>query len=428
MVNYISFSKTPKIRVKVDTSLQPVSKLSSYVHSAFNSYFKRCKQYDEFIPKRKACRNTGGFHASLLESIESLYLLNLKEDYETALKFITNNFNCSKLQWVNRHEFWSRGVGSLIGAYTVTGDKIFLKHAEECAGLMLSVDEQDSQNSYPFVNLQTQEFKKRSWQEGNAVSDITAGLPELAALYIITKKEIYNDAVEAIYARIPIQESKLAQFYTEGGSVSSSSDVIDGYITSFIFNTVTGVLLKDNSEVLPFIQEVIANLPSQLGKEPVLSYPLFDVSHYLEICDVASVISTEDDLFEHLQKEFSRPFFPNFAFDEKLNTYGFNFEGAGLRAIARETSNDVKGITSLLKIVNEALSRTKVGSGFSGIRKTSHHKGHTSVNNLQSSNLFGQWVSVGALAASGNLRFLNSSVINERGHILLLSFPQQPTN
>ena len=73
--------------------------------------------------------------------------------------------------------------------------------------------------------------------------------------------------------------------------------------------------------------------------------------------------------------------------------------------------------------MNEAFSRTKVGKGFTGIKKSSHLKKNTFSNNIMSSNVFGQWASVGALAASGNLRFINTSVINERGHILRLNFP-----
>ena len=421
-----SFGSSIKIKIRVDHSDAYVTKLINNIHSAFSSYFKFCKNSDELLPKTKTCRNAGGFHASILESIETLYLLDMREDYQKALDFMKNEFNCSKLGWVNRHEFWSRGVGSLLGAYTVTGNKLFLNHAKQCADLMLSIEDIDQQNSFAFVNLETQEGKGREWQEGNAASDIAAGLPEIATLSLITNNKKYEDALDTIYAKIPLQESKVFQYYSESGSPLTKPDVVDGYAVSFLYNTVVGVLLKENIEVLTYLTEAISNLPSSIDKNnAAISYPFLDISHYFEICDVPFVLPMEDDLYENMKKAYSKPFYSAFAFDKEISKTGFNFEGAGLRAIGRETQNDEKGMASIIKIVNEAFSRTKAGPGFSGIRKTSHVDQHTSLNNLQSSNLFGQWANIGALAASGNLKLLNSSVFNERGHILRLSFPPQ---
>ena len=420
----VSFLGGSRIKRKLDLSNPPTTKLISNVRTAFNSYFKTCKKFDEILPRQKTCKKTVGFHASLLESIETLYLLNLKEEYQKALNFITNDFNCSKLQWVNRHEFWSRGIGSLIGSYTLTGNKIFLRHAEECADLMLSVDEIDTQEAYSFVNLQQQEGKKRSWQNGNAISDITAGLPELAALYHITKKTKYEDAIESIYGKIPIQDSRVGQFYDKEGKKLSSVDYNDGYTTSFFFNTVLGVILKENIETLTFVSEAISNIPTDIKNYPNLNYPLLDVAHYFEVGEIPSVISIEDDLYDLVKTNYSRPIYSAFSLDSNLYKLGFNFEGAAIRALARDVEDNVKGKETIIKTVNEAFVRTKLGSGFSGMRKTSSIQQTTSLNHVMSSNIFGQWASVGALAASGNLRLINTSVINERGHFLLLKFPE----
>ena len=419
-----SFLGGSKLKRKLDLSNAPTNKLINNVRTAFNTYFKTCKKFDEILPRQKTCKKTYGFHASLLESIETLYLLNLKEEYQKALNFVTNDFNCSKLQWVNRHEFWSRGVGSLIGSYTVTGNKIFLKHAEECVDLMLSVDETDTSEAYSFVNLQTQEGKKRSWQVGNAISDITAGLPELAALYRITKNSKYEDAIENIYTKIPITDSRIGQFYDKEGKKLLSFDFNDGYTTSFFFNAVLGVILKENIETLTFISEAISNIPTDIKSYPNLNYPLLDVAHYFEIGEIPSVIPTEDDLYDFVKTNYSRPVYSAFSLDKDLYKLGFNFEGAAIRALARDAEDNQKGKETIIKTVNEAFVRTRLGSGFSGMRKSSSVQQTTSLNHVMSSNIFGQWASVGALAASGNLRFINTSVINERGHFLLLKFPE----
>jgi hypothetical protein len=102
--------------------------------------------------------------------------------------------------WVNRHEFWSRVIGSLIGAFLLTGDRLFIEKAVDFAEPLLAFQ------SIPFptfVCMNCDDPVGNSSGFGTCLADCSAGLPEIAALYNLTKRIKYLSAFKFMLSQLP---------------------------------------------------------------------------------------------------------------------------------------------------------------------------------------------------------------------------------
>jgi hypothetical protein len=88
------------------TELQAVK---GAVELALSSYLANCPGADELRPLTQRCLSTFGFQATLIESIESLIVLDEIELLQTALDSIGYSF-CGRLSTVHRKELWERVV------------------------------------------------------------------------------------------------------------------------------------------------------------------------------------------------------------------------------------------------------------------------------------------------------------------------------
>ncbi|EAY12717.1 hypothetical protein TVAG_117390 [Trichomonas vaginalis G3] len=410
------------MNTKLDKSNPSVNVLKTMIKTMFNNYFSICKNFDEIYTNRRKCINSYGIKASLLESISTLYLLGLKEEYNQVLQFLKTSYDVSTLKWVNVHEYWTRGVGSLIESYLITNNKLFKNLAIKMADQMLKYQESEYQQCYMF-DLQNGNCKKKAWLNGTSISNIVAGLPELLALYEITKDKKYVEAADSIFGKIPIQDIQLHSSYGEDGSGVGPLD-LDGYKVSFLYNIALALTLRDNSEITSYLMECVSFFPSELNTDYYDAFPLLDVVKYFAFADIPVILPPEESLASKVIDAYIDPEYPAFSLSGKLSgTTGFNFESAGLRELARTSVTDHESLKRFIKIITEGLTRTKSQKSHSSIRKSSI--GKASLSNYQPSNVFGQWTNIGALAASGNLKYVNMSAFNERGHIIRLKIPQR---
>lgn len=102
----------------------------AFLHG-YNSYKKYCWKSDELKPISKKCKNTLNAGLTIVDSITTLYIMNLTEEYLEAREFIEKEFKPNG-QW-SLFEFIIRFVGAFISIYQLSNDKLFLNKAVQCA-------------------------------------------------------------------------------------------------------------------------------------------------------------------------------------------------------------------------------------------------------------------------------------------------------
>ena len=175
--------------------------LSQSVQSSLNLYYSKCCGQDFVKPISEACSNPFGVSSTILESLELINLLNLKHIIQLSNQYLKNH-HCDKIEIVDRHQFWTRYIGSLIGTFYLTNNFFYLKQATECALKMIKVQNNLSY-PYSYVNISSSQGFNRAWQIYTPISQSISGLPELIALYKLTKNPIFEKEIERLYNSIP---------------------------------------------------------------------------------------------------------------------------------------------------------------------------------------------------------------------------------
>lgn len=104
---------------------------------AWKGYEKYAFGHDELKPVSNSYINPfGGFGVNIIDNLDTLYLMNLTEEYNRARDHILK-VNFKKNIYVGVFETTIRIIGGFLGAYTLTNDKRFIQKAKEMADLLL---------------------------------------------------------------------------------------------------------------------------------------------------------------------------------------------------------------------------------------------------------------------------------------------------
>ena len=373
------------------------SKILSAVSMSFDNYLKKCPLEDELRPISGQCLSSYGFSSTLLESIETLHILGLKERYVKAKELIKTNFSCLNLKWTNRRELFSRAIGALIGSYLLTRDSLFVKKACECADAILSFD--TSTVIPPFINILEKRTRVHGWQAGSSLMDIISGLPELLSLYALTNSERYSIGYLSILNNLPSYPENLKPFHSfyniETREPTSDIQRIDGLTAGFLHNLAIAQKLKPMRKLKELLSVSMSNL-SSLGHYSAL-YPLYETAHIAQSMDIEVNYSVDVE------------FADIFALKSGSNYESFEFDATVLRTGITEKKQSIK------EIITESLSKCKVANGFTGLRR--NNRG-VNLTDIQHSSFIGEWMNIAAWIASNKTDVFGRSVFNERGHLL----------
>ncbi|KAA8498226.1 Mannosyl-oligosaccharide 1,2-alpha-mannosidase MNS1 [Porphyridium purpureum] len=137
-------------------------KIRGMIRFAWNSYASMAWGMDLLLPLEKKGSNSktfGGQAASIIDAIDTLYLVGMHDEFEKARHFILNELVLDKDVSVQFFENVIRILGGLLGAYTVTGgDTVFLEKAKEVGYRLLpALEKSHSGWPYKYVNLHSGE-------------------------------------------------------------------------------------------------------------------------------------------------------------------------------------------------------------------------------------------------------------------------------
>ena len=364
---------------------------------------------------KSECLNQFGFSSTVFDSLDVLFILGLNKEFQKAKNFIKN----IKIEWVNRREFWSRCIGSLLSAYILTSDSFFLSKATEFSKELLK-----SSQTAPFVNINDKKFRNHGWIKGTSLTDIISGLPELFTLSKLTNDESYSISYLTILNNIPtFSNNSVFNFYDlESKQPVNELRNVDGNVIDFYHQQSIAFSIKPMKSLKKNLEKVLNNI--KLNDEEICIY-----SRYSTLYDTISIIEKNGIKIENIDS-FSldlNDFLQNpksFFFSNCSSKYfvPFRFDASFLRALVRNfDDNDNKA----LNFIKNSLNICKLNKGFSGLMKINSDE--TVLTNIQHSNFFGQWMSIASYLLSNQKKILKNGVFNERGHLLYSSliFPNE---
>ncbi|XP_010276709.1 PREDICTED: mannosyl-oligosaccharide 1,2-alpha-mannosidase MNS1 [Nelumbo nucifera] len=137
---------------------------------AWTSYEKYAWGQDELQPQTKNGVNSfGGLGATLVDSLDTLFIMDLKEQFQKAREWVANSLDFNKDYEASVFETTIRVVGGLMSAYDLSGDKVFLEKARDISDRLLPAWNTPSGIPYNRINLAHGNAHNPGWTGGDSI-------------------------------------------------------------------------------------------------------------------------------------------------------------------------------------------------------------------------------------------------------------------
>lgn len=146
---------TISAREESDRWLEVAGKVRNEFIHAWRGYRKNAWGKDELRPlSNVGLDNWGGMGMTILDSLTTLWILNLPEEFEEAADFVEKSLKFGRMdEEISVFELSIRGLGGLLGAHSLSGRPMFLQRARELADLLLPAFDTPSGMPLPGWNL-----------------------------------------------------------------------------------------------------------------------------------------------------------------------------------------------------------------------------------------------------------------------------------
>ncbi|XP_052182071.1 mannosyl-oligosaccharide 1,2-alpha-mannosidase MNS1-like [Diospyros lotus] len=185
-------------------SIQRREKVKDAMIHAWSSYEKYAWGHDELQPQSKnGVDSFGGLGATLVDSLDTLYIMGLDEQFQRAKEWVANSLNFNKNYDASVFETTIRVVGGLLSAYDLSGDKVFLEKAKDIADRLLPAWDTPSGIPYNVINLAHGNAHNPGWTGGDSIlADSGTEQLEFIALSQRTGDPKYQQKVENVISQL----------------------------------------------------------------------------------------------------------------------------------------------------------------------------------------------------------------------------------
>ncbi|KAK0721523.1 glycosyl hydrolase family 47-domain-containing protein [Apiosordaria backusii] len=195
--------ESPEAKEKRELRL---AKVKAEAQRAWTGYKIYAWTHDELRPVSKASKDPFcGWAATLVDSLDTLWIMGLKDEFEDALKAVKEiDFTTTPYRHdIPVFETIIRYLGGLIAAYDISGQKkeykLLLDKAEELAEILMSVF--DTPNRLPILYYQwhpAYNIAPKRASPSSGVAELGSMSMEFTRLAQLTGKNRYYDAVARI--------------------------------------------------------------------------------------------------------------------------------------------------------------------------------------------------------------------------------------
>ncbi|KAL9651488.1 hypothetical protein ABK040_001434 [Willaertia magna] len=188
---------------------------NAFLH-AWKGYEKVAFGHDEVRPVTNDSRdNFGGLGATIVDSMDTMLLMDLKDEYLKCREYIVNDLNFDKDQWVSVFETNIRYIGGLLSVYELTKDNLFLEKARDLANKLIPAFHNETGFPYTEVNLKTGNFRNAQWHKKATILSEVGSL-QLEWKYLSKKLNNYKyfNLTDNIIKQLDEQEKKYIGLYS----------------------------------------------------------------------------------------------------------------------------------------------------------------------------------------------------------------------
>lgn len=152
-----------------DEARQRSSIIRSRMKDVWSSYRRHAWGYDELKPlSLRGDNNWGGMSVTLVDALDTLWVMGLKDEFDEAVQFIKTSLTFSRAGSVSVFETTIRELGGLLSAYDLSQEPVLLKKAEELGNLLLPAFDTNTGIPTAMVNFQSHSGSN-GWAGGSAI-------------------------------------------------------------------------------------------------------------------------------------------------------------------------------------------------------------------------------------------------------------------
>ncbi|XP_051519774.1 endoplasmic reticulum mannosyl-oligosaccharide 1,2-alpha-mannosidase-like [Myxocyprinus asiaticus] len=176
------------------------------VREAFRHAWKGYKDFawghDELKPISKSYGEWFGLGLTLIDALDTMWILGLKEEFAEARKWVAKELSFNKSVDVNLFESTIRILGGLLSTYHLTGDSVFLDKATDIGSRLMPAFKTPSKIPYSDVNIGKGTAHPPRWTSDSTVAEVTSIQMEFRELSRLTGDPQYQLAVMEVMEQI----------------------------------------------------------------------------------------------------------------------------------------------------------------------------------------------------------------------------------
>ena len=170
--------------------------IRSAMQYAFQAYMRDAWKADEYMPvKKRGMETFGGKGLTIIDSLDTLYLMGLETEYKSAKNFVKDEFQFKGR--INVFENNIRVLGGLLSIYSLTKDALFLEKAKEVGEVLLKA----FPRRIPCAVIDTTRpglCETQQWSSGAVNAEVGTLSVEFVALSKFTGDSRWQDKINAI--------------------------------------------------------------------------------------------------------------------------------------------------------------------------------------------------------------------------------------
>ncbi|XP_029372403.1 endoplasmic reticulum mannosyl-oligosaccharide 1,2-alpha-mannosidase isoform X1 [Echeneis naucrates] len=191
----------PANTISLEVSTGKVDRLEA-VREAFRHAWKGYKDHawghDELKPISKSFGEWFGLGLTLIDSLDTMWILGLKEEFGEARTWVEKELSFSKNVDVNLFETTIRVLGGLLSTYHLTGDQLFLDKAKDLGSRLMPAFKTPSKIPFSDVNIGKGTAHPPRWTSDSTLAEVTSIQLEFRELSRITQEPQYQDVVNEV--------------------------------------------------------------------------------------------------------------------------------------------------------------------------------------------------------------------------------------
>jgi len=169
---------------------------------AWNNYRRYAWGHDHLKPITKRHQNWFGLGLTLIDSLDTMYIMGLTDEFEEAKEWVGESLDFSINKDVNLFETTIRVLGGLLSAFHLSGDKLFLEKAKDLGNRLMGAFNSRSGIPYSDVNLKNARGHAPKWSTDSSTSEVATIQLEMRDLSRSTGDQKYEEVSERVTSHI----------------------------------------------------------------------------------------------------------------------------------------------------------------------------------------------------------------------------------